>query len=190
VVAPGASDLRVWAPEALLRAFLDAVVDALLRSTKGAPTLRAKPANLRSRAQDRASTQAAPDERWEQRFSAALTGADDSFSVSGFGERSVVDELARWSEPAVGSRDRLRAYFRLELPEHDHDSFVLRFLLQSPDDPSLHVPAADVWSGNAQTSHCSGARSETQQSRCCSHSVARPGCIRPSNKRCANASRR
>lgn len=139
VAAAGASDLRVWAPEALLRAFLDAVVDALVRSTQGGPTLRSNQ-----------TKQTTPAERWEQRFSAALTSGDDSFSVSGFGERSVVDELARWSEPAVGSRNRLRTCFRLELPERDHDSFVLRFLLQSPTDPSLQVPAADVWRSQGQ----------------------------------------
>jgi superfamily II DNA or RNA helicase len=134
IVVSGRSDLRVWAPEALLRAFLDAVVDALVRSTKGGPTLNRK-----------AETQAPRAERWEQRFNTALSGADASFSVSGFGERSVVDELSRWSEPAVGARDRLRACFRLELPERDGEPFVLRFLLQSPDDPSLQLPAADVW---------------------------------------------
>jgi len=29
--------LRVWAPDALLRAYLDAVVDALVREQRGAP---------------------------------------------------------------------------------------------------------------------------------------------------------
>ena len=68
-----------------------------------------------------------------------------SFETDGFAERSVADELARWSEPALGARDRLRACFRLELPADDGEPFVLRFLLQSPDDPSLLVSASDVW---------------------------------------------
>src|SRR5262245_26551968 len=37
VPALGGAELDVWAPEPLLRAFIDAVVDALLRSVRGAP---------------------------------------------------------------------------------------------------------------------------------------------------------
>ncbi|MGA9524032.1 MAG: DEAD/DEAH box helicase [Myxococcaceae bacterium] len=120
----------MWAPDALLRGYLDAVVDALVRSTRGMPEL--PPVRKGS----------AP---WEQRWRSALEGPQRSFEAQGFAERSVVEDLERWSEPAVGARDRLRACFRLELPEADRDPFVLRFLLQSPDDPSLLVPASDVW---------------------------------------------
>ena len=132
-VAPGAA-LDVWAPDALLRAFLDAVVDALVRSAKGAPELELPKTSL-----------VKPAARWEERWQSALQGSEKSFAAQGFGERSVVEGLERWSEPAVGARDRLRACFRLELPAGDREPFVLRFLLQSPDDPSLLVPAADVW---------------------------------------------
>jgi hypothetical protein len=75
----------------------------------------------------------------------ALAGPERGFVAEGFAERSVVEDLERWSEPAVGARDRLRACFRLELPDADRDPFVLRFLLQSPDDPSLLVAASEVW---------------------------------------------
>ncbi len=57
----------------------------------------------------------------------------------------MIDELERWSEPALGARDRLRACFRLELPAQDGEPFLLRFLLQSPDDPSLLIAASEVW---------------------------------------------
>lgn len=125
----------VWAPDTLLRAYLDAIVDALVRSARGGPSLPA------SRAK---TTRDAPD-AWADRWRTALGDAQRSFETDGFAERSVVDELARWSEPALGARDRLRACFRLELPVGDGEPFVLRFLLQSPDDPSLLVPASDVW---------------------------------------------
>ncbi|MCC6877161.1 MAG: ATP-dependent helicase, partial [Sandaracinaceae bacterium] len=136
----------VWAPDALLRAYLDAIVDALVRTARGGPSLNG------SRAPGRASTpasrgktaRAAPD-AWADRWRTALGGAQRSFETDGFAERSVVDELERWSEPALGARDRLRACFRLELPVDDGEPFVLRCLLQSPDDPSLLVPASDVW---------------------------------------------
>ncbi|MEY4544616.1 MAG: polymerase-associated protein RapA [Pseudomonadota bacterium] len=136
----------VWAPDALLRAYLDAIVDTLVRTARGGPSLNG------SRAPGRASTptsrakvaRAAPD-AWTDRWRTALGGAQRSFETDGFAERSVVAELERWSEPALGARDRLRACFRLELPVDDGDPFVLRFLLQSPDDPSLLVPASEVW---------------------------------------------
>jgi hypothetical protein len=134
VPAPGAGELGVWAPEALLRAFIDAVVDALVRSTQGAPGAR--------RAKARPSP---PSRAWDQRWRAALEGPERRFEPVGFVERSVIDELTRWSEPARGARDRLRACFRLELPQESGDEFTLGFLLQAPDDPSLLLPASEVW---------------------------------------------
>ncbi|HEY3500527.1 MAG TPA: SNF2 helicase-associated domain-containing protein, partial [Polyangiaceae bacterium] len=125
----------VWAPDALVRAYLDAIVDTLVRTARGGPSLPAS----------RAKTARAAPDAWADRWRTALGGAQRGFETDGFAERSVVDELARWSEPALGARDRLRACFRLELPADDGEPFVLRFLLQSPDDPSLLVPASDVW---------------------------------------------
>jgi superfamily II DNA or RNA helicase len=123
----------VWAPDALLRAYIDALIDALVRSTKGGPGLPATPSKKGTR------------DDWTQRFRNALAGEQRTFDVQGFGERSVIDELERWSEPALGARDRLRACFRLELPAQDGEPFLLRFLLQSPDDPSLLIAASEVW---------------------------------------------
>jgi superfamily II DNA or RNA helicase len=135
-VAHGAA-LDVWAPDALLRAYLDAVVDAFVRATRGGPELP-----LSRKAATRRPRGSAP---WDQRWRAALEGPEPGFETDGFAERSVVEGLERWSAPALGARDRLRACFRLELPEVDRQPFLLRFLLQSPDDPSLLVPASDVW---------------------------------------------
>jgi superfamily II DNA or RNA helicase len=125
----------VWAPDALLRTFIDAVADALVRAAQGGPLLPA----ARTRALG------APSDAWADRWQTALGGAQRSFETNGFAERSVVEDLERWSGPALGARDRLRACFRLELPLADGEPFLLRFLLQSPDDPSLLVPAADAW---------------------------------------------
>jgi superfamily II DNA or RNA helicase len=137
VPAAGERSGAVWAPDALLRAYVDAVVDALVRTARGAPSLGASPRAGRSKT--------APPDTWGTRWRTALTSDERGFEPEGFAERSVVDELTRWSEPALGARDRLRACFRLELPVGDGEPFVLRFLLQSPDDPSLLVPAFDVW---------------------------------------------
>ncbi len=131
-----APESAIWTPDALLRAYLDAAVDALLRGSLGAPAL---PRHARARG--------STDERtpWDARFCAALAGSQAAFEAQGFGERTVLEGLERWSEPALGARDKLRACFRLELPEVDGEPFSLSFLLQSPDDPSLLVPAAEVW---------------------------------------------
>ncbi|MCW5802012.1 MAG: DEAD/DEAH box helicase [Deltaproteobacteria bacterium] len=136
-----AGDDAVWAPDALLRAYLDAVVDTLVRAARGGPSLPATKARSSSR------TGASWDERWRT----ALGTSQRSFELDGFAERSVVDDLTRWSEPALGARDRLRACFRLELPVGDREPFTLRFLLQSPDDPSLLVAASDVWKANGRS---------------------------------------
>ncbi|HMA94108.1 MAG TPA: DEAD/DEAH box helicase, partial [Polyangiaceae bacterium] len=130
----------VWAPDALLRAYVDAVIDTLVRTSRGGPSLLPT-----SSKRERAKTARETPVTWQERWRTALGGAQRSFETNGFAERSLVDDLARWSEPALGARDRLRACFRLELPADDGEPFVLRFLLQSPDDPSLLVPASDVW---------------------------------------------
>jgi superfamily II DNA or RNA helicase len=136
----------VWAPDALLRAYLDAIVDALVRTARGGPSRIGSSAPGRARASgSRAEAARGAPDAWADRWRTALGGDQRTFETEGFAERSVVDELARWSEPALGARDRLRACFRLELPVDDGEPFVLRFLLQSPDDPSLLVPASDVW---------------------------------------------
>jgi hypothetical protein len=140
VPAPGGSGREVWDPEALLRAFLDATIDALVRTARGAPELPASKLRRRRKQDDDDYTP------WEQRWRSALQAGDGTFETEGFAERTVAEDLEQWSRPALGSRDRLRACFRLELPEADHDPFTLRFLLQSPDDPSLLVTASEVWS--------------------------------------------
>lgn len=122
---------EVWAADALLRAFLDTALDSLVRAEPGALP---RPPSARQRAPC-----------WEQRWLEALRGEEARFEPGGFAERTLLTELEAWAEPALGARDRLRACFRLELPEGESQTFLLRFLLQSPDDPSLLVPAEEVW---------------------------------------------
>lgn len=136
-VAVANGGLDVWAPHALLRVFIDNIVDGYLRQALGKPTPLSQ---ARKRKENDSPLP------WDERWRNALEGMDCQFEAQGFSERSVAQDLTQWSEPAVGNRDRLRACFRLELPATNDESFVLRFLLQSPDDPSLLVSAADVWS--------------------------------------------
>jgi superfamily II DNA or RNA helicase len=133
VRAPGGLPREVWAPEALLRAFLDATVDGLIRSQ----TLTAAPTD--------------PERLpWEVRWSTALRTADRRFVQVGPAERALPAAVDRWTAPARAAADRPRACFRLELPQTGgrgarSSTFTLRFLLQSPDDPSLLVTADEVW---------------------------------------------
>lgn len=162
VPVPGGEAAEVWAADALLRAFLDAVADALIRSVAtpwtGVSALEHQPpsaavAGARRRhsrtaaaAVRRREPAAADFVPWEARWRNALASADGAFATHGFGERSLVDDLEAWSRPALGERDVLRACFRLELPANDGEEFALRFLLQSPDDPSLLIAAEEIWS--------------------------------------------
>ncbi|CAN5313500.1 DEAD/DEAH box helicase [soil metagenome] len=135
--APGHKGRRVWAPEALLRAFLDATVDALVWAS--ATPLPAAPRPGKRRASD---DHYLP---WERRWLSALSAGDSRLETEGFAERNLAEDLDGWIRPALGADDRLRVCFRLELPAADRNAFKLRFLLQPPDDPSLLVTAAEVW---------------------------------------------
>ena len=140
---------QVWAPAALLRAFLDATADAILRAATnlGPLTLdgRLKLANL----------------PWERRLIIALAGPDAAFGPEGFKERTLLRDLDEWSKPALGGEPGApRACFRLELPDAaaapagpaggEADAFPLRFFLQAADVPDLLVPAEEVMRGQGE----------------------------------------
>jgi hypothetical protein len=99
-----------------------------------------------------AARKSAPDPAsWPARWRTALTRPDPTFEPTGFQERSVFDTVTRWAEPALAAHDQLRACFRLEVPRDDGAPFVVRFLLQPPDDPSLFVDATEVWRTSGQS---------------------------------------
>ncbi len=146
--------LSVWSPDALLRAFLDATVDALLRASGADLALTPAPRQPAPRSRDRmiATRVPSPDPAsWPARWRTALTQSDATFEPIGFQERSVFDTVTRWAEPALAAHDQLRACFRLEVPPADGASFTLRFLLQPPDDPSLFVDATEIWSASGRS---------------------------------------
>lgn len=143
--------LRVWAPDALLEHFLHAAADSLARGDEAARTVRGA------------------RKGWESRLLQALSGQEATFAPEGFAERLLTDDLQAWIKPLAGAqRGEARACFRLDFPENDrpeavsadHDledanrnrarpAFTLRFLLQAMNDPSLLVPAADVYRGRS-----------------------------------------
>jgi len=127
-VVVDARPARVWAPDALLRAFLDATADTLAReSSKG-------------------EVPAAPG--WEWRFARALTGSDPAFAPQGFGERTLPEMLERWATPAVGaSRDTPRTVLRILLPPEGETKWRIAFALQAASDPDLMIDAEELWRG-------------------------------------------
>lgn len=140
---------HVWTPDALLERFLHATADTLARS-KG------------SKGVGRAAGKG-----WEARLLQALGGQAAAFAPEGFAERLLVDDLQAWIKPLAGAQHgEARACFRLAFPagpeyaspEHHladagsdraRSAFTLQFLLQATNDPSLLVPAADVYRGRA-----------------------------------------
>ena len=131
----------VWRPGDLLRSYLDAVADACARAA-GAALPRAAAAG-------RAGANGVSG-AW-----IAALRTDDPVVALAPEAHGLEADLAAWAAPLLGTsgRDDARLCLRLELPpEIAGDDAVagggtwpLDYLLQAADDPSLLVPAADVW---------------------------------------------
>ncbi len=146
----------VWAPDALIRAFLDMAADAIFRAA-------ALPGGTRRGGKPRQEREAPL--LWEQRFVAALTSPHAVFETADFRGRGLLEEVTNWGRLALGIEPgAARACLRLDLPEAPADAagspieraagsraeridspLYLRYFLQAPDDPSLLVPAGEIW---------------------------------------------
>ena len=130
----------VWAPDALCGPILDAIVDALVRTARGGPRSRLARPGVRH-ARRRAKTARAAPDAWEERWRTALGG--DQAQLRDRGVRGTFGRRRSRALERAGPR-RARSPARV-LPARaaadDREPFLLRFLLQSPDDPSLLVPA-------------------------------------------------
>lgn len=137
-------DTTVWSAADLLRAYLDAVADACARRGQ-VPAPRRRVGSLTT--------------AWLH----ALTSPDPVLPLAADRRRLEADLLA-WAAPLLGrsDRDRARLCLRLQLPadatalDGDGDRAAagatdagsrwrLEFLLQAADDPSLLLPAGEVW---------------------------------------------
>ncbi|MGH3326369.1 MAG: DEAD/DEAH box helicase, partial [Streptomycetales bacterium] len=122
------------AGEVLLEA-VDALAEAAARrALKRAGTGKGPHARVRG---------ASTPERWL----AALAAGDGRFEADPDEVAELHDELDAWHEAADSLTGSVRVCFRLLQPpdEEPEGSWVLEFLLQAADDPSLVVPAAEVW---------------------------------------------
>jgi hypothetical protein len=133
-------DEAVWRPDDLLRSYLDAVADTCART---AGVVRSGAARKPARGRD-------PAEAWTTALSTS-----DPILVLPPDHQGLEAELTAWAGPLLGAvgRGEARLCLRLELPLDTAGdeavaagaSWPLAYLLQAADDPSLLVPAADVW---------------------------------------------
>ncbi|EFO81208.1 SNF2-related helicase [Oscillochloris trichoides DG-6] len=129
------------APRMLLDSFLAASVDALVRQVAiNDPSAAAQLAAWRS-------LPPSPGSAWM----VALLDRDASLHLRG----READELFRawkaWAgqEQAAGD-ETFRITFRLEAPSDPYSPWALRYMLQAIDDPSLLIPATQIWRERGQ----------------------------------------
>jgi len=149
-------------PGQLLRAYLDAVVDALARAAVSS-TLPAP--KTRSRASP------SPGEAWL----AALRG-DPVLQGEPAALAALYREYKPWAGAGRTAADTFRVCFRLDppvpeaiegvvVPRAGERDWTLRYLLQATDDPSLLVPAAEVWRQRGSTARFLDRKLDQPQER-------------------------
>ncbi|MEO3869339.1 SNF2-related protein [Nonomuraea sp. B12E4] len=107
----------------VLREAFDAFTDAIVRRALTEPLVTA-PRSL------------------QERWLAALTGPDPACPDV----PELRQELARWHDSVASAEGATRVCFRLQEPA-DTDDWRVELALQAADDPSLYVPAEQVWHG-------------------------------------------
>jgi SNF2 family DNA or RNA helicase len=126
---------------AALELLTDAAVRARLRAAPGFSLLSGGPAG--------------PASPLTERWAEALTTEDGSVDLNR-GEKALAAQLAfalwAWQDAAQEPPGPVRTCFRLiepdlTEPESAGPTWQVQFALQSTDDPSLLLPAADIWSG-------------------------------------------
>jgi len=126
-----APSARVWSAEDMLLEFLDGAAETIVRhvTSVGRPTLDGA--------------------RWEQRFLRGLIEADGDapFLAGGVVERGLLRELIEWAAPVRGALATRtpRLCIKLDLPADERAPWRLEYYLQAADDPSLLLPAPQIW---------------------------------------------
>ena len=129
------------APGTLLGSALDALADAAARDRLTAPLLPARRGRIPARLP------------LAERYVMALTTADARVDVVTPEDEAeaaaLAAELGAWRDGAVIPAGPVRTCFRLAEPATpEADPWRVEFALQSADDPSLMISAADVWAGD------------------------------------------
>jgi hypothetical protein len=118
---------QALAPRALLDDFLAALVESAIVELADVPVPTAP---------------ATPGGKWL----AALLGDEPRVQLTGRAADELWDAWQAWAAQGQVAGDNVfRVAFRLEPPALDDAPWALRYLLQAKDDPSLLVPAAEIW---------------------------------------------
>ncbi len=127
------ANTRIWSSSGLLREFLDALADQLIRAahTRGSKPYSVYPSGL-----------TVP---WPMRWRAALVGDDAEFVPAGITERSVLVELHEWVRPVLAPVNRLRLLLDVAMPEPNQNDFQLSFTLQLIQQPEVVVTAKELF---------------------------------------------
>jgi hypothetical protein len=129
---------------ALLTAFVEEMVDALVRSAASPETGRGSSRTLES-----------VHDHWLH----ALASGAGALGGAAAAQQQLAGQVREWQRPiAVSTATPFRLCFRLEEPEEEgngeahapKDPWYLRYLLQAADDPSLLVPVADAWAAKGR----------------------------------------
>ena len=148
-------------PAAMLDSFLNVVVDAFARDYADFGPPRAGEGHKRSVAKSHKRSVAArtrqkpsPAQLWQ----AALVAEDPAVKLPD----DFIDQYRQWSQPAAAADSGFRLCFRLDPPATHSElalmvpsaaarDWRLQFFLQANDDPSLLVPAGEVWRERGST---------------------------------------
>jgi SNF2 domain-containing protein/SNF2 helicase protein/helicase-like protein len=139
--AAAGKDGAPWPADEVLLEFLDTVADLLVHV--GPPADPDAPAPTPQRA-----------ERWERKLARALTepGSDRVFLSAGVLERGLIDQLVQWAARPRGSvaSRAPRLCLKLDPPaettgDGNRAVWTLGYFLQAADDPSLLLPAREIW---------------------------------------------
>ena len=145
---PVTPETSVWKQSSLIRAFLDAVADAMSREA------------LPSTSKDRPRKDNRELAPWELRWRYSLTAADPSFESAGLVEQPLSDEVIRWAAPVnplANDGSTFVVTYQLERPGASPetagypDAWFLRYMLQANDDASLLVSAEAMWKASGPT---------------------------------------
>jgi SNF2 family DNA or RNA helicase len=144
--------------DAVLTKFIQGTVDALVRSVT-APTPSLRPL---TRASGRRQKVVPVFDSLHDQWLHALGTADGALEGKETELEGLADQIAAWQRPvALSSAAPFRLCFRLEEPPNGDGAdlpkpssaqdWTVRYLLQAQDDPSLLVPAEQVWKPSRST---------------------------------------
>ena len=145
-------DQTLWPGFDLLAAFCDAVADCCARTTGAAPAALAVTKALKTRTVD-----------WRRDWLAALTGDEPVIALP---DDTVVDAVATWASALVNNGGSAEAQLCLQLHtpsvqaagQDPETPWPLAYHLQAADDPSLMVPADQVWATGTASMKLLGRR--------------------------------